>query len=113
MIDRGHIPPEIIEGTVKDGDVDVDANKLNLYGFTFRFSKKMVGFVEIYTEAGDLLCWNYQWNEGSFGDSVRLYLNWHGAKGKLLKGMVYMITFFMSDSNGNALSDTITFTTKL
>ena len=112
LIDRGDTPPEIIEGTVKDGDVDVDADQLNLYGFTFRFSKRMVGYVEIYTEEGDLLCWSYQWSEGRVRDSVRLYLNWHGAKGKLLKGMVYTIIFSVSDANGNSLNDTITFTTK-
>ena len=43
FIEGRYIQPQIIEGTVKDGDVDVDANKLNLYGFTFRFSEKLTG----------------------------------------------------------------------
>jgi len=110
LIDRGHIPPRIIEGTVKNGDV-VDADKLN-NGISFRFSETLVGSVEIYTEEGEPLCWNYEWSEGGIGDSVRLQLPW-GYGEKLLPGMVYTIIFVVNDANGNDIeTPRITFTTK-
>ena len=73
LIDRGDIPPRIIEGTVKAGDVGVDADKLNAYGFTFRFSKALTGYLEIRSESsGEDLCWIVEWSKDGFGESVKL-----------------------------------------
>lgn len=121
FINGGYIQPRIIEGTVKDGDVDVDVGKLHAYGFTFRFSEKLTGDLKIrpkisgedpFPEYGEDLCWIVEWSEDGVGESVRLYR--YPQKGqRLLPGMVYTITFSVTDAAGNALeSSWITFTTK-
>ena len=77
--DWGDIPPRIIKGTVNNGDVDVDADKLNLYGFTFQFSDRLTGYIAIYPEGlekffgEESLGWNVEWNEDGVGELVRLY----------------------------------------
>lgn len=44
-------PPEIVEGSVLDGDVDVDPEPLNRDGITFRFTEPLNFFlIEIYRE---------------------------------------------------------------
>ena len=121
FIDGGYIQPRIIEGTVKDGDVDVDADRLNAFGFTFRFSEKLVGDLGIrpkisgegpFPEYGEDLCWIVEWSEYGVGESVRLYR--HPQKGqRLLPGTVYTILFAVSDAGGNSIeTHRITFTTK-
>ncbi len=115
--DRGQIPPGIIEGTVNNGDVDVDADKLNLYGFTFQFSDRLTGYIAIYPEGseksfgGESLGWNVEWSEDGAGESVRLYRK--RVSKKLLNGRAYTITFDARDGQGNPVVPyTITFTTK-
>ncbi len=121
FVDGGYIQPRIIEGTVKDGDVDVDIDKLHAFGFTFRFSEKLVGDLEIrpkisgedpFPEYGEDLCWIVEWSEAGFGESVRLYR--HAQKGqRLLPGMVYTIKFAVSNAGGDSIeTPRITFTTK-
>ena len=121
FVDGGYIQPRIIEGTVKDGDVDVDIDKLHAFGFTFRFNEKLVGDLEIrpkisgedpFPEYGEDLCWIVEWSEGGFGESVRLYRR--AQKGqRLLPGTVYTILFDVSNAGGDVLeSSRITFTTK-
>ena len=121
FIEGRYIQPRIIEGTVKDGDVDVDADRLNAFGFTFRFSEKLVGDLEIrpkisgegpFPEYGEDLCWIVEWSEYGVGESVRLYRR--AQKGqRLLPGTVYTITFAVSNAGGDVLeSSWITFTTK-
>ncbi len=113
LIDRGDIPPRIIEGTVKDGDGGVDVDKLHAYGFTFRFSEDLTGYLEIRSESsGEDLCWIVEWSKDGFGESVKL--SRRAQKGqRLLPGMVYIIIFAVSDANGNPLETyRITFTTE-
>ena len=113
LIDRGYIQPRIIEGTVKDGDVGVDVDKLHAYGFTFRFNEVLTGYLEIRSESsGEDLCWIVEWSKDGFGESVKL--SRRPQKGqRLLPGMVYIIIFEVSDAGGNALETyRITFTTK-
>ena len=121
FIEGRYIQPQIIEGTVKDGDVDVDIDKLHTFGFTFRFNEKLVGDLEIrpqisgedpFPEYGEDLCWIVEWSEAGFGESVRLYRR--GQKGqRLLPGTVYTIQFDVSNAGGDVLeSSRITFTTK-
>ena len=117
LIDRGGVLPNIIEGTVKDGDVDVDADKLNLYGFTFQFSDRLTGYIAIYPEGPEesfgeeSLGWNVEWSEDGIGESVRLYRA--SVSKKLLSGRAYTIIFEARDGSGNVVVPyTITFTTK-
>ena len=113
FVDGGYIQPRIIEGTVKDGDVDVDVDKLHAYGFIFRFSEKLTGNLEIRSESsGEDLCWIVEWSGDGVGESVRLYR--HSQKGqRLLPGMVYIIDFGVMDASGNGIETSwITFTTK-
>ena len=113
LIDWGDILPRIIEGTVKDGDVDVDTDKLNAYGFTFRFSGKLTGYLEIRSESsGEDLCWIVEWSKDGFGESVKLYRR-AGKGQRLLPGTVYIILFAVSDENNNSIeTQWVTFTTK-
>ena len=113
FVDGGYIQPRIIEGTVKDGDVDVDVDKLHAYGFIFRFSEKFTGNLEIRSESsGEDLCWIVEWSEDGFGESVRLYR--YPEKGqRLLPGMVYIIDFGVRNAGGDGIETSrITFTTK-
>ena len=115
--DWGDIPPRIIKGTVNNGDVDVDADKLNLYGFTFQFSDRLTGYIAIYPEGlekffgEESLGWNVEWNEDGVGELVRLYRS--SVSKKLLNGKAYTIIFNARDGQGNPVDPhTITFTTK-
>ena len=121
FIEGRYVQPRIIEGTVKDGDVDVEADKLNAYGFTFRFSEVFTGYLEIrseisgegpFPEYGEDLCWIVEWSEDGAGESVRLYRRPQKGQ-RLLPGMVYTIMFAVSNAGGDVLeSSWITFTTK-
>ena len=121
FVEGEYIQPRIIEGTVKDGDVEVEANRLNAFGFTFRFSEKLVGDLGIrpkisgedrFPEYGEDLCWIVEWSEDGVGESVRLYRT--SQKGqRLLPGTVYTILFDVSNAGGDVLENSwITFTTK-
>ena len=104
-------PPTIIGGTVQDGEVGVDAEKLNLYGITLRFSAKVTGYLIILPKGQEeSLCWNVEWSEDGFGESVTLY---RGTGKKLLNGRAYTIIVEVRDGGGQAVEPyTITFTTK-
>ena len=113
FIDGGYIQPRIIEGTVKDGDVGVEADKLNIYGITLQFSEEATGYLAIRPEGEkEYLGWHYEWSKDGFGESVRLYRVPGGGK-KLLNGTVYIIEISVKDLGGNVLTNTITFTTKV
>ena len=112
FIDRGYIELHIIEGTVKDGDVGVDAEKLNIYGITLQFSEVVTGYLAIRPEGKkEYLGWNVEWSEDGFGESVRLHRLPRGGK-KLVNGTVYIIEISVRDPGGNVLTNMITFTTK-
>ena len=103
-------PPTIIGGTVQDGEVGVDAEKLNLYGITLRFSAKVTGYLIILPKGQEeSLCWNVEWSEDGVGESVRLH---RGTGKKLLNGTVYTIHFDVYDGHGDPMTGKITFTTK-
>ena len=108
-----HTSPRIIEGTVTDGDVGVDAEKLNLYGITLQFSEIVTGYLAIRPEGEkEYLGWHYEWSKDGFGESVRLHRLPGGGK-KLVNGTVYIIEISVQDPGGNVLeTNTITFTTK-
>ena len=104
-------PPTIIGGTVQDGEVGVDAEKLNLYGITLRFNAKVTGYLIVHPEEQEeSLGWNVEWSGDGVGESVRLH---RGTGKKLLNGRTYTIAIEAADERGDpVLPHTITFTTK-
>lgn len=104
-------PPTIIGGTVIDGEVGVDTEKLNLYGITLQFSDIVTGHLIIHPEGQEeSLGWNVEWSEDGAGESVRLHRRIDSKK--LLNGTVYIIEFEITDEVGDVLRGKITFTTK-
>ena len=104
-------PPTIISGTVQDGDVGVDAEILNLYGITLRFSEPVTGSLIIHPEGQEeSLCWNVEWSEDGMGESVSLR---RGTGKKLFNGRAYTIAIEVRDERGQGVFPSeITFTTK-
>ena len=113
FVDGGYIQPRIIGGTVKDGDVDVEAKKLNLYGITLQCNTVATGDLAIRPEREkEYLGWNVEWSEDGVGESVRLHRLPGGGK-RLVNGTVYIIEIRVQDLAGNlVIPHTITFTTK-
>lgn len=102
------VPPEISNGTVRDGDKDVDPDPLNTDGIVIRFSEPVnAGKVVLRTESGDDLGWIPVWAD----DRVTL----EPLAGSELGGeTTYIIDITgVKDEAGNSLGDTeITFTTE-
>lgn len=51
------IPPEITGETLKDGDADVDPQRLNTDGIKLTFSEDVTGTIALETEAGEDVGW--------------------------------------------------------
>ena len=107
-------PPEIIAATatVKDGDVEVDAEFLNANGILLEFNTLVIGKVAIFP--GRVEDWNPEasldWNVEWLGIWVRLRCPPNGKK--LLNGTVYTIHFTVENGHGDQTIGEITFTTK-
>ena len=98
--------PTVTGGTVEDGEVDVDPDKINSDGvIEVTFSEEVSGNIALQTEAGDNVGWIGK-VEGTKGtlDIV---------KGKEIGNeTTYVIAGKVSDAAGNETEVSITFTTK-
>ena len=57
VADNGGEPPVITNGTVADGDADVDPAPINAGGFRFDFDERITGTIKLTDEAGADLNW--------------------------------------------------------
>ena len=102
--------PQIIEGSVTNGDEGVDPAPLNTNGITFLFSDDVTGTIEIRMENGTSLGWIARWNKGEgWGNSATIVPR---PGEQLVNGTVYNIQISVQDAGGGPLNAEITFTTK-
>ena len=99
-------PPDIVGGTVKDGDTDVDPELINSDGkIVIEFTEEVTGNIVLQTEGGDDVGWLGK-VEGSKG-TLEL------VKGReLVNGTVYVIVSKISNAEGTRVDHEITFVTK-
>lgn len=99
--------PRIINGTVKDGDRNVDFQQLNRDGITFLFNKPILperGHIEIRPTEGEPLNWKTVWTP----ESVKITPL---ADTALKAGVTYLIEIIYQDAKGDRVEETISFTT--
>jgi hypothetical protein len=98
--------PKIVGGTVKDGDRDVDADRLNAEGITLEFSEPLGKHeLHIRPEDGEPLGWEIR------GENEHVTLT-PGDGGKLVGGKIYLIEGKVTDQAGNEARIEIVFETK-
>jgi hypothetical protein len=99
-------PPQIVSGTVKDGDREVDAERLNAEGITLTFSEPLgKRNLHIRPEDGEPLGWEIR------GENEHVTLT-PGDGEKLVGGKIYLIEGTVTDRAGNEAKIEIVFETK-
>ncbi len=99
-------PPLIMDGTVSDGDADVDPARINAGGFRFDFDVDVTGTIKLTNEAGVDL----NWVATVAGRTATLTAV---AGQELVNETTYKIEIDVQDGGGNKTRTTITFVTKL
>ena len=99
-------PPEIVGGTVSDGDKDVDPEAINSDGkIEIEFSEEKTGYIALETEAGE----DVGWIGKVVGNKAILEL----VKGREIKNeTTYVIQGTVTDAAGNSIDVSITFVTR-
>ncbi len=99
-------PPTVTDGTVKDGDKDVDPEVINTDGkIEIEFSEEVSGSVALQTEGGD----DVGWLGKVQGNKATLEV----VKGKEIGNeTTYVIAGKVSDAAGNSTDVSVTFVTK-
>ena len=105
VADNGGEPPVITNGTVADGDADVDPAPINAGGFRFDFDERITGTIKLTDEAGADL----NWIANVVGQTATLTAV---AGQELVQGTTYRIEIDVKDGAGNRVQGTITFVTK-
>ena len=97
--------PTVTGGNVKDGDKDVDPEKLNTDGIEITFSEDVTGNIALQTEGGDDVGWLGE-VKGTTGklDSV--------AGKEIGNETTYVIAGTVKDAAGNETKVSVTFVTK-
>ena len=99
-------PAQIVGGTVKDGDTDVDPELINSGGkIVIEFTGDVTGNIALQTEDGDPVGWlgTFERNEGIL----------ELVKGReLVNETIYVIVGRVSDVKGNASDFKVTFVTR-
>ena len=99
------IPPEITGGTVKDGDTDVDPQRLNTDGIEVIFTEDVTGTIALQTEAGEEVGW--------LGEVKDTQATLTPVKGREIGNQTtYRIVGNVSDFVGNETQIRITFVTR-
>jgi len=99
------IPPEITGGTVKDGDTDVDPQRLNTDGIEVIFTEDVTGTIALQTEAGEDVGW--------LGEVKDTQATLTLVKGREIGNQTtYRIVGNVSDFVGNETQIRITFVTQ-
>ena len=97
--------PQVISGTVADGDSDVDPDPLNAGGFRFDFDQEVTGNITIQPKDGESL----NWIANIGGATMTLTAV---AGGELKHGVVYVIHIEAINIIEEKIEFTITFRTK-
>jgi hypothetical protein len=105
VVDNGGEPPGITNGTVIDGEVDVDPGPINVGGFRFDFDADVTGAIVLTDEAGA----NLNWIANVAGQTATLTAV---AGQELVNETTYKIEIDVHDGADNPLQLTITFVTK-
>ena len=100
------VPPEIIGGTVSDGDVDVDPRSISAGGLRFDFDRPVTGTIKLTDEAGVDL----NWIATVAGQTATLTAV---AGQEMVNETTYKIEIDVADGADLPLQTTITFVTKL
>ena len=105
VADNGGDPPEIMSGTVWDGDANVDPAAINAGGFRYDFDEPVTGTIKLTDEAGADLNWI-----STVTDQTATLTAIAGQE--LVNETTYKIEIDVQDGAGNSLQVTITFVTK-
>ncbi len=105
IVGFGGNPPQVISGTVADGDSDVDPQLLNAGGFRFDFDEEVRGNITIRPKDGKPL----NWIANIGGATMTLTAV---AGGELKHGVVYVIHIEAINLIEEKIEFTITFKTK-
>ena len=97
--------PEIVGGSVKDGEKEADYERLNAEGITIEFDEPVLGNIDIRPVDGDSLGWEVEWK----GHRVTMH---PGGGEKLVNGIAYVIEGVVEDRAGLEIHIKITFVTK-
>ncbi len=97
--------PEVLDGTVKDGEEDVDPEPINTDGIEITFSEDVSGNIALQTEGGESVGWIGK-VEGNKGTLTPV------AGKEIGNETTYVIAGKVSDAAGNETEVSITFTTK-
>ena len=105
VADNGGELPVITNGTVFDGDADVDPAPINAGGFRYDFNERVTGTIKLTDEAGVDL----NWIANVVGQTATLTAV---AGQELVNETTYKIEIDIQDGVGNPLQTTIIFVTK-
>ena len=98
-------PPQVTNGTVVDGEVNVDPAPINASGFRYDFDEPVTGTIKLTDEAGVDL----NWFASVFNASARLTVI---AGQELVHETTYKIEIDVRDGSNHRTQVTITFVTK-
>ena len=105
IVGFGGEPPQVVSGTVVDGDSDVDPEALNAGGFRFDFDQEVTGNITIQPKDGESL----NWIANIGGATMTLTAV---AGGELEHGVVYVLHIEAINIIEEKTEFTITFKTK-
>ena len=105
IVGFGGEPPQVVSGTVVDGDSDVDPEALNAGGFRFDFDREVRGNITIRQKDGELL----NWIANIGGATMTLTAVWGE---ELEHGVVYVLHIEAINIIEEKTEFTITFKTK-
>ena len=101
-------PPQIVTGSVSDGDADVDANVLNRDGILYSFSEPIaVSQIDLRLKDGPILGWIVQWS----ADQQTVALRPPNTCSILMNDSTYVIDMSVSDYACSESEISITFAT--
>ena len=98
-------PPSIADGTVSDGDVDIDPMPINAGGLRYDFDEPVTGTIKLTDEAGVDLNWT-----GTVAGQTATLTAVAGQE--LVNETTYKVEIDIADGAGLPLQVTITFVTK-